>query len=289
MGTDTYFCEPMIGAPTNYITMDNGGHLHHNSMDTIENVDPRSLRELAFLNAAYLYSIADADFTNLPWIADLTFARGVNVITEKLKTALNRLLELKDAAAFGTLLQDQLETITYYTGQQKRAIESIERVVPDANKPKAREALAAWVKNIGEFGDLASRQFEEAAARKAKSEFHNVVAPPPQETAWEKEAATIIPKRFYPGTLFFVEIPMSEWKEVSSPPVFWSAGNWAASSYWWVDGKRNLVEIKKLCEIEAGRPMSTFNLINYYTFLKDHKYVEFVPPPKAAPEKKGKK
>ena len=59
-------------------------------------------------------------------------------------------------------------------------------------------------------------------------------------------------------------------------------------------GKRNLVEIKTLCELEASRPMTNFNLINYYTllyytFLKDHKYVEFITPLKEEPVKKGKK
>jgi hypothetical protein len=288
MGTDTYFCEPMIGAPTNYLTMDNGGHLHHNNMDTIEKVDPRSLRELAFLNAAWLYFIANAGNEEVPWIVNLTFARGIGIITKKLKAALDRLPEAKDGAALGRLLADQSEIIAYYTGQQKLALEGIERIVSDTDKPKARAALAAWVANTGEFGDLALRQFRDAVSRKAKEQGLTIAAPVPQETAWDKEAATLIPKRYYPGTLFFVEIPMEEWKEVSSPPVFWSAGNWASSSYWWVDGKRNLKEIKRLCEIEAGRPMDRFNLINYYRFLEKYRYVEFVQPTKAEPGKKKK-
>ncbi len=288
MGTDTYFCEPLIGAPTNYIGYDNGSHLHHNSMDTIENVDPRTLRELAFLNAAYLYVLANAGYDDVPWIAGLTFTRGLSVITEKSKAALDGLAGKNDGASLGKYLADTGDILSYYTGQQKLALESILRLVPDADKPKARDALAAWTKNTGEFGDLALRQFRDAAARKAKAESIVPAAPAPVETAWDREAATLVPKRFYPGTLFFVEIPMAEWKEVSSPPVFWSAGNWAASSYWWVDGKRNLKEIKRLCEIEAGRPMERFDLINYYRFLEKYKYAEFVPQPKAEPGKKKK-
>jgi hypothetical protein len=289
MGTDTYFCEPMIGAPTNYIGMDNGSHLHHNSMDTIEKVDPRTVRELAFLNAAYLYFIADADFTNLPWIAKLTFERGISVIMDKAKMANARIPDSGDGAAFGKFLADQSEILDYYTNQQKLALAGIERLITADKKAAAHAILAKYEQNTDEIGKLVLKQFQGAVNEKALALAVKIVPPVRQETAWEKEASTIIPKRYYPGTLFFVEIPMNEWKEVSSPPVFWSAGNWAASSYWWVDGKRNLVEIKKLCEIEAGRPMGNFNLINYYTFLKDHKYVEFVPPQKTAPEKKGKK
>lgn len=286
MGTDTYFCDPMIGVPTNWIYLSAGAHLHHNNMDTIEKVDPRTLREVSFINAAYLYFIANAGSEELPWIASLTFARGIGVIEEKLKVALDRLAELKDAAAYGTLSNDQRETIAYYTGQQKRALESIERIVPDAVKPKAHEELAVWIKNTGEFGDLALRQFTDAAGRKAKKEFNNVVAPPREETAWDREAATLIPRRFHFATLFLEEVPVSEWKEITGSPHWWSETNWASASFWWVDGKRSLKEIKKLCELEADTPMKGFDLINYYRFLEKFKYVEFVQPPKPEAGKK---
>ena len=45
---------------------------------------------------------------------------------------------------------------------------------------------------------------------------------------------------------------------------------------WWCDGKRNLNEIKELCELEAGRPMSGFDLVKYYRFLEKNKLVVFV-------------
>ncbi|MFC1539833.1 hypothetical protein ACFL6H_10455 [Candidatus Latescibacterota bacterium] len=72
------------------------------------------------------------------------------------------------------------------------------------------------------------------------------------------------------------EIPVEEWREVKSTPRWWSATNWASASYWWCNGKRNLNEIKILCELEAGKPVIGFDLINYYNFLKKYGYVEFV-------------
>jgi len=65
-GLDNFFGEPMIGVPLNAVSMNNGGHLHHNSMDTIEKVDPRTLRELSILNAVYLYYMANAGFDEIP-------------------------------------------------------------------------------------------------------------------------------------------------------------------------------------------------------------------------------
>ena len=69
---------------------------------------------------------------------------------------------------------------------------------------------------------------------------------------------------------------MEEWEEVSSSPRWWSARNWAATSYWWADGKRNVNEIKELMELEAGRPVRNFDLIKYFTFLEKYDMVEFV-------------
>lgn len=286
MGTDTYFCEPMIGAPTNWIYMFAGGHLHHNSMDTIDKVDPRSLRELSFLNAAYLYCIANAGFDEVPWFAGLTFARGVKVITEKATEAETKVRSAKDGAELGKSLADGIERIEYYTGLQKQAVESIERIVQADKKAAARTAISRHTSSLDEFGRSMTRSLRALADTRSKTESIALVMPVKQESTWEKEAATIVPKRFLPATLFLEEIPFTEWKEVTSSPHWWSANNPASASWWWVDGKRNLAEIKKLCELESGQPITNFNLINYYTFLRDHKYVEFVAPPKEEPKKK---
>lgn len=290
MGTDTYFCEPMIGVPTNWIFMSaGGGHLHHNSMDTIEKVDPRSLRELSFLNAAYLYTIANAGFEEVPWFASLTFERGIKVIAEKSGDEETKVRSAKDGAELGKALADGIEIIEYYTDLQKKAVESIGRLVPADKKTAAHSILSRHIVSLDEFGKSMTKSLRALADTRSKTESIALVMPVRQESLWDKEASTIIPKRYLPGTLFLEEIPSSEWKEITGSPHWWAATNWASASYWWVDGKRNLVEIKRLCELEANQPMTKFDLINYYTFLKDHKYVDFVTPPKDEQVKKRKK
>jgi hypothetical protein len=118
----------------------------------------------------------------------------------------------------------------------------------------------------------------ELAADRARVLSVKIAMPVKLAGAWEREAARLVPRRFQPGTLFFEEVPPSEWREVESSPHWWAPDNWASASYWWVDGRRNLNEIKKLCELEAGRPIEGFDLINYYRFLEKFKYVEFVSP-----------
>ncbi|MHB9027602.1 MAG: M28 family peptidase [Candidatus Latescibacterota bacterium] len=276
MGTDTYFCEPMIGAPTNWIYLSAGAHLHHNSMDTIEKVDPRTLRHLSFINAAYLYYFANAGHEDVPWIANLTFGRGVDVIREKARGMNEKVMNARDGAELGKALAEGTEVIQYYTGLQQEAVAGIERLADDPQKAKARAALAPFQQSLAEVGATASKQLRALAEGRVKNESLKLSMPVRQETAWDREAATLVPKRFHFATLFLEEVPVSEWREVRSSPHWWGATNWASASFWWVDGKRNLKEIKRLCELEAGRPIEGFDLINYYKFLEKFKYAEFV-------------
>ena len=59
-GTDTYMAEPMVGVPTVWGYSGSGVETHHNSEDTPDRVDSRSLRDIAIVDAAYLYFIANA-------------------------------------------------------------------------------------------------------------------------------------------------------------------------------------------------------------------------------------
>jgi len=86
----------------------------------------------------------------------------------------------------------------------------------------------------------------------------------------------MIPKRTKVGTLTLEGIPHDQWREVRSSPRWWSDTNWATASYWWCDGERNLNEVKDLIELEAGVPVTNFDLISFYEFLEKFELVEFV-------------
>jgi len=275
-GTDTYFCEPMIGAPTNFVYMENGTYLHHNSRDTMDRVDRRSLRDLCIVNAVYLYYMADAGIANLPEVARLTFDRGVEVILGKTSDMEERLADARDGETLGRLLAEGVKTIEYYTELQKQALRSIERLVEPGEKKRARRLLARRMEGIDDFGKLCVKRFRDAVAARAEEESVKVVRYRKKKDEWDREAETIYPKATMPGTLTLEGIPPGEWEGITRSPRWWSPGNWAAASYWWCDGSRNLLEIKELIELEAGRPVEGFDLIAYYKFLEKHGRVELV-------------
>ena len=275
-GYDNFFGDPMIGVPLNTISLNSGGHLHHNSMDTIDKVDPRSLRVLSTIDAVYLYYMANAGFDDVPSVARVTNEHVMGVILEKTSEMRARLAEAGNGEQLGKLLADGVKVIDYYTGLQVEALRRIERLVPENRKREAREILTPYYNDVTEFGKLMTKQFTEAVQNKAKAGSITIVKYEEKTGPWEKEAATIVPKRTKVGTLTLEGIPYEEWAEVKSSPRWWSETEWATASYFWCDGRRNLNDIKTLLELEAGVPVRDFDLIKFYTFLEKYKLVEFV-------------
>jgi hypothetical protein len=74
-GTDTFLADPMIGIPTIWPYSGTGVHTHHNSADKPETVDLRSLRDLAVINAAWLYFLATAGDKEHQWLESLKTKR----------------------------------------------------------------------------------------------------------------------------------------------------------------------------------------------------------------------
>src|SRR5437764_410183 len=69
-GTDTYLGEPMVNVPTVWGYSGSGVHTHHNSEDTPDRVDPRSLGDITAVNAAFLYYLANAGAPEARWLAE---------------------------------------------------------------------------------------------------------------------------------------------------------------------------------------------------------------------------
>ena len=273
---DNLFCDPMIGVPSNWINMNNGNDLHHNSKDTIDKLDTRSLRDISILSALFLYYIADADEDELHHLAEITRDRGMKIILDKYSEMNNRLGNVRDGKSLGELLYGGTTLISYYTELQKKTLFSIERIIPARQKAGAHDYLENYARKIDTFGKLMADQFAETVKEKAKAESIKIVKYKKIDGPWEREAATIIPMRNHIGIYSLQGIPVDEWVEVSGDPHWWGATNLASASLWWCDGKRNLNEIKELCDLEAGHPLRNFDLVKYYRFLEKFDLVEFI-------------
>src|SRR5207248_10670769 len=71
---DNFFCDPLIGVPHPWLAMGDGGDFWHNSADTPERVDPRSLEDLTAIIQTFGWTMASEDMAgiavNAPAAAD---------------------------------------------------------------------------------------------------------------------------------------------------------------------------------------------------------------------------
>ena len=71
-GTDSYLGEPSVGIPTTWAYSGTGVETHHNSKDTPDRVDQRSLRDITIVDAAFLYYLANAGEAEARWLAEIS-------------------------------------------------------------------------------------------------------------------------------------------------------------------------------------------------------------------------
>jgi len=250
-GTDTYMAEPMVGVPTVWGYSGSGVETHHNSEDTPDRVDPRSLRDIAVIDAAFLYFIANASEAEAVWLARLSESRGYEQI-------------LKSASPFldgaGDVAQAEAK-IAYSRERESQAVSSVLRLVPEDRRAAMRASLAPMLDGLRRFAYLQSSRI-----RSALGPVKPVASPDSQTEA----AARIVVKRKRFGTLPLDDLPHEQWEGYPS-------GAWAAVptiALYWCDGHRNLAEVIRLTRLELGPP--NFDFVGYFRFLRKNGYVEFI-------------
>jgi hypothetical protein len=102
-----------VGIPTVWPYSGTGIHSHHNSADAPGTVDPRSLRDLASITAAFLYFLASAEEPEAGWLADLALDRGFKLLIDATSDAVSRALVAPDETALRRVLFEGAEKLRY--------------------------------------------------------------------------------------------------------------------------------------------------------------------------------
>ncbi len=253
--TDNYLGDPSIGIPT---VMPRGGYgvqAHHNSADKPSTIDPRSLRDLTVMNAAYTYFIASAGPDEKRWMAELALSRGYKQITVAAENIVDQIAIAEDADELGRLLHHSREMMDYTLGRESAAVRGAWDL---------REELA----DLAAFAEFQKSRLRRSIQARAKTlgagEIREAI---PEQ---DPEAAKIVVRRKRLGTLPLEELPEDE-REGYPSAGFWGV---PTSALYWCDGRRTLAEVIRLTELEMG-PQS-FDFVGYFKFLEKHGYVEFV-------------
>ena len=268
-GTDTYLSDPMIGVPTVWGYSGSGVETHHNSQDTPDRVDPRSLRDIATTNAIFLYYLANAGEPEMRWLAKLGGERGDTRIQGIATIWLDRVNSASDAASLAQLQRDASEQITYTVGRETQAVLSVLRLLPVARRKSLAKNLTPLVEELNRQGKEQSSKLGQAVDGKAR-ELGVPVLPVAAQDPREREAAKIIVRRKRFGTTTLVDLPPDQ--REGYPSGVWERG--AITALFWCDGHRNLAEVIHLTRMELGP--TNFDFLGYFRFLQKHGYVDFV-------------
>jgi hypothetical protein len=137
-GTDNFLGDPLIGIPTVWPYSGTGVHTHHNSADTPDTVDPRSLRDLIVMNAAYLYYLAAAGPAEARQLAQWALTRGYQQIALAAQRALEagegparidyslerETQAVRAAARLGAQVDDLAASLSRFANEQKQRLGS---------------------------------------------------------------------------------------------------------------------------------------------------------------------
>lgn len=266
--------DPSVGIPCPMI-IQWPDKFYHTSYDTPDKVDPEMLRKVALMTATYAYFIAHAGLEEAIWLLGETSARKRIEIASTIRAQANRVIEEAEKEGPENAALPDLEAIgekaKFLLDRGIEAIKSIRRL-PEENKAyKALEEkhitdLERFAKEEMYLAKLTLEEYFKQKGMKPMQKKEKRLKEP------EKDAASKIPKRVYRGPLstrpwvrrLSREERDSLWKLERGHQESRILGTLAL---YWADGKRSLLDIADLLELETGRRDVGY-LIEYFGFLE---------------------
>lgn len=267
VGTDTFLSDPLIGVPTTWAYSGSGVPTHHNSEDTPDRVDQRSLRDITVLAASLLYFAANAEGEQADWLGEITLARALPLVTDAASAGAEQILSTQHTAELGLALFRAREQVTYLTARHAQAIDSVQQLSPSAS------LIPALKGELERHAQTQLQRLQEVAQRRAHVLGSTAAvkhAAPPEDEAM-RTAATMVVVRKRPGTLPLDELPLEQ--REGFPSGVWSVV--PITALYWCDGQRPLSEVMRLTRLELGPDF--FDYVGYFRFLARHGYVEIKP------------
>ncbi len=268
-GTDTFLSDPTIGVPTVWAYGGPGINTHHNSYDTPDKVDARSLRDSSVVAAAFLYYLASAGEADLPWIAGITAERGYENTLRAAADGLDRIALAATAGEIGRELRDAEERVAYSARRDEEAVLSVARLAAPERRNGIRASFEPTLEALRRFErDQAARVYQAAQSRGAELGVAGRIEPAPAASDKQlAEAKRLIVTRKGIGTVTLDDLPTDQWEGFRSAD--WDATLQTALN--WCDGKRDLAEVIRLTRLEQGN--TDVDFVGYFRFLARHGYV----------------
>ena len=248
-GTDNYLGDPMIGVPVVFPYSGSGVHTHHNSEDTPDAVDPRSLQDMTVIAASFMYSIAAADEPEYQMMAAAAAARGHELVA---RAALEAWQQPPAGRAASR------NRVLFFAERAQWAVASVLGLAGAQASRELRTAVGEHRRSLARAGELHAASLAPPAADL------------PRPAPGEADRLVVRRKRF--GTIPLDRIPPE--KREGYPAALFEGP--AVIALWWCDGRRTLSEVIRRTRFEVGE--TDFDFTGYFRFLEKHGYVEILRP-----------
>lgn len=251
--------DPAIGIPTPMV-IQWPDRFYHTTADTLEHVDPASLRRAGAMAGTYLYWLAQASAREARWLGWEMVARYERRLNQEFQNEATRLLNLRpDARSQGWR---RLNDIAVF--RQDRALAALQTL----SRLAAVEAhLPAWRSEIEEITDH--------MLDRCRQQIQPHVTAVAEPAAPANKPASPTPLRLYRGPYMAMMPPLSglgldgddeaAWRQLYDDVPDWD--NWRQYAEFWADGRRTLAEITRLVELETGQSLGPA-LATYFHLLK---------------------
>jgi len=268
-GSDHYiFSDPTVGVPMPML-IQWPDKFWHTSGDTLEKVDPRMLAVSGGLATTYAYFLANAGRREVDWLGYEMLARFRARLARTAQGALTDALAAKNAVELSSAAASLTKGVAFVCDRQREALRTLLRLAPQAT------ALVGDLQ--AEVDRTLDHELERStAALKRQGQELGLPGVPPAPQAepdrWDKQAATLVPGRLFPGPVspdaYLHLLTPAEREETYSwqkehRAVYHSM---ATVANYWVDGKRTVAQIADLVELETGK-RNVQVLVRHYRLL----------------------
>lgn len=276
-GNDNFISDPSIGVPT-VAFINWPDRFYHTSFDTEDKIHPPSIKRIGVLVGAFAYTVANAGLAEAQWFAeqvaeraDRALARAVRIelqgIDDELRKAAEQEKPKKEPT--GILMRGWAaakEKLTYVQDREVAALQSVRLLV----RPEESEGLTCFLTELRDEIDLAAATWQSRIDRRvqALASRHCLSMPScprkPRRTAADRRAAALVPSRKIPGIVGSTHFP----KKIKDALDKVTKKGTPARALFWMDGKRNLLEVCRLARLDTGATVDVGRMIRWCELME---------------------
>lgn len=270
-GEQEVFNDPLIGVGM--------PHIHHSdaywhlSTDSINNISEEEMRKASLFTAAYAYFVANAGLKEAVWLAGEIVTEAKRKMVEESEKRLAKTLD-SSPAEMAASLEELGEKIAFMTDRYSASIDTVTRLLSDAEVKETSPYLKELKKELEEAGRIESERVKNVVNRVADASGLKIKPHRKALTEAEKEASKMTVKRLFKGGPVPIYSREKSYMDLDQLDAFDELKRSKRTpgrtdeilATYWLDGEKNLLEVCDLVRNETEE-VDVAYLVKYFPFM----------------------